>query len=194
MMNGRPLAILLAAAPVVLGACVGQGSGKSEGSGRSDAAADPPAATAELVPTSGNTVRGTVTFVQKGDMVVAQADISGLTPNSTHGFHIHENGDCSAADASSAGGHFDPSASPHGGPDGEVRHGGDLGNLKADENGHATGTVKVEGISIDSGPDRILGRAIVVHAGRDDLTSQPAGNSGARIACGVINPSLGKAG
>jgi Cu-Zn family superoxide dismutase len=182
------LATLLAASPLVLGACAGQGSRQPA------AVEEAPAATAELLPTSGNTVRGTVTLVQKGDRVVVQADISGLAPNSTHGFHIHENGDCSAADASSAGGHFDPSASPHGGPEGEVRHGGDLGNLTADEEGRARGSVAVEGISIDRGPDRILGRAIVVHASRDDLQSQPAGNSGARIACGVINPSPGKAG
>lgn len=159
----------------------------------SDAVDVRPAAVAELAPTPGNSVTGTVRFAQKGDLVVAEADVTGLTPNSTHGFHIHEIGDCSAPDASSAGGHFDPSASPHGGAEGEVRHGGDLGNLTADMNGHARASVEVAGISIDDGPDRILGRAIVVHASPDDLRSQPAGNSGARIACGVINPSLEKA-
>jgi Cu-Zn family superoxide dismutase len=180
------VAALLLAGGCTLTACAGPGTG--------DATYDGPTARAELLPASGSTASGTVEFVQHGDLVVAKADISGLTPNSTHGFHIHETGDCSASDASSAGAHFDPSASPHGGPEGEVRHGGDLGNLKADANGRARGSVEVGGVSIDNGPDRILGRAIVLHASADDLRSQPAGNSGARIACGVINPSPGKAG
>lgn len=159
-----------------------------------DAVQGKPAAVAELEPTAGNTVKGTVEFTQKGDLVVAEAKISGLSPNSLHGFHIHETGDCSAADASSAGGHFDPTASPHGGPGGEVRHGGDLGNLKADANGNARSSVKVGGVTIDGGPDRIVGRAVVIHAGADDLKSQPAGNSGGRVACGVINPAPEHAG
>jgi len=159
-----------------------------------EAVQDKPSAVAELTPTQGNSAKGTVVFTQKGDTVEAEANISGLTPDGTHGFHIHENGDCSAPDASSAGGHFDPTASPHGGPSGEVRHGGDMGNLKADAAGNARGKVKVAGISIDHGPDRILGRAIVIHASADDLKSQPAGNSGARIACGIINPTPEKAG
>lgn len=154
-----------------------------------DAVQGKPAATAELAPTQGNSVKGTVEFTQKGDLVVVEAKISGLSPNSSHGFHIHETGDCSAPDASSAGGHFNPTASPHGGPAGEVRHGGDLGNLKADANGTARSSVKVGGVTIDGGPDRIIGRAVVIHAGADDLTSQPAGNSGGRVACGVINPT-----
>lgn len=179
-----PVAASCLAAALLFGGCAGPNT--------SDAVDVRPSATAELAPTAGSSAGGSVRFVQKGDLVVAEASLTGLTPNGTHGFHIHETGDCSAPDASSAGGHFDPSGSPHGGPLGEVRHGGDLGNLKADANGHARALVQVAGISIDNGPDRILGRAIVVHAGPDDLTSQPAGNSGARIACGVINPSLEK--
>ena len=159
-----------------------------------DAVHDKPSAAAELVPTQGNAANGTVSFTQKGDTVEAEANISGLAPNSTHGFHIHENGDCSAPDASSAGAHFDPTASPHGGPSGDIRHGGDMGNLTADAEGHASGRIRVAGISIDHGPDRIVGRAIVVHASADDLKSQPAGDSGARIACGIINPTPDKAG
>ena len=152
-----------------------------------------PGAVAELAPTLGNSVKGVVTFTRKGDLVLVEANITGLPPDSTHGFHIHETGDCSAPDASSAGGHFDPTASPHGGPAGEVRHGGDLGNLKADANGNARNSVKVSGITIDGGPDRIMGRAVVVHSGADDFKSQPAGNSGARVACAVINPRPGQA-
>jgi Cu-Zn family superoxide dismutase len=159
-----------------------------------DAVQGKPVAVAELAPTIGNNVRGTVAFTQNGDFVLVKANVSGLSPNGTHGFHIHETGDCSAPDASSAGGHFDPTASPHGGPSGEVRHGGDLGNLGADASGNARSSVKVGGITIDGGPGRILGRAVVVHAAADDLESQPAGNSGGRVACGVINPGPGMAG
>lgn len=161
--------------------------------GTTDAVQSKPGAMAELAPTQGNSVKGTVTFTQKGDLVLVEANITGLPPDSTHGFHIHETGDCSAPDASSAGGHFNPTASPHGGPAGEVRHGGDLGNLKADASGNTRNSVRVNGITIDGGPDRIMGRAVVVHSGADDLKSQPAGNSGARAACGVINPMPDKA-
>jgi Cu-Zn family superoxide dismutase len=180
----KPSSALMIGAWLLLPACANT----------TDAGQDKPGAVAELAPTQGNEVRGTVEFFQQGDLVVAEAKVSGLRPNSTHGFHIHETGDCSAPDASSAGGHFDPTVSPHGGPTGEVRHGGDLGNLQADADGNARSTVKVSGITIDGGPDRITGRAVVVHSGTDDLKSQPAGNSGARAACGVINPLPGQAG
>lgn len=181
-----PRCATLMGACALLTACAGTGS--------MDAVESEPSAVAELMPTQGNRATGTVEFIQKGDMVEAYARISGLEPDSTHGFHIHETGDCSAPDASSAGAHFDPTASPHGGPTGEMRHGGDLGNLKADAEGNASGRIRVAGVSIDRGPDRIVGRAIVLHAAADDLTSQPAGNAGARIACGVINPTPERAG
>jgi Cu-Zn family superoxide dismutase len=104
-----------------------------------------------------------------------------------HGFHIHEKGDCSAPDASSAGSHFNPGSKPHGGPSGGDRHGGDLGNLSADNYGTATVKLNVEGISVAQGaPNSIVGRALIVHADADDLKTQPTGNSGKRIACGVI--------
>jgi Cu-Zn family superoxide dismutase len=144
-------------------------------------------ATASLHPTKGNSVSGTVNFRQKGDVVLVEARISGLNPYGTNAIHIHEKGNCSAADGSSAGGHFNPSSSQHGGPTGAVRHGGDLGNLKADANGNAQMSIEVAGISVGSGPDSIIGRAVIVHAGADDLKTQPSGNSGARVACGLIS-------
>jgi len=153
-----------------------------------------PSARAELSPTQGNAAAGSATFTRKGDMVQAEIKASGLAPGSIHGIHIHETGDCSAPDASSAGAHFDPTTAPHGGPAGELRHGGDLGNITADAEGNAGKTVDVAGISVEGGPDRIQGRAVVLHAAADDLTSQPAGNSGGRIACGVINPADSEAG
>src|SRR5690349_6523661 len=78
-------------------------------------------ATATIAPTAGNTAKGTVTFTQKGDKVTVTAHLSGLTPGG-HGFHVHEKGDCSAADATSAGGHFNPGGKPHGAPDAAEHH------------------------------------------------------------------------
>ena len=138
-----------------------------------------PTATAVLAPTKGNQVTGTVQFKQHGDAVLIEAKVTGLKPNSAHGFHIHEKGDCSAADASSAGGHFNPANMPHGGPGSENRHGGDLGNLMADANGFAHASVEVTGITLDAGASSVIGRSVIVHGNPDDLRSQPAGNAGA---------------
>ncbi|MEO8004738.1 MAG: superoxide dismutase family protein [Betaproteobacteria bacterium] len=149
-------------------------------------------ATAIIAPTKGNSVSGIVNFTQKGDVVVVEAKINGLKPNSVHGIHVHEKGDCSAADASSAGGHFNPTASVHGGPAGGARHGGDLGNLTADENGYAQLTAEVADISLGIGQNSILKRAVIVHADEDDLKTQPTGHSGARVACGLISKNPDK--
>ncbi len=129
-------------------------------------------------------VRGTVTFEKTGDSVKVVAQVSGLTPGE-HGFHIHEFGDCSVADFSSAGSHFAMADQPHGAPTDTASHTGDLGNLVADENGEAT----LEWVDPDitfSGARSILGRAVIIHAQADDLESQPTGNAGARVACGTI--------
>ena len=130
---------------------------------------------------------GTVTFTPAGDDKVKVAyDLKGLTPG-THGFHIHEKGDLSAADFSSAGPHFNPTKHKHAGPDSKDRHAGDLGNIEADTSGNAKGTVTAEGLSIGGGAaNDIIGRSIVVHEKADDLKSDPSGNSGARVAAGVI--------
>ena len=146
-----------------------------------------PSATASLQPTKGSQVGGTVTFTQKGNKVLVAANVNGLKPG-LHGFHIHEKGDCSAADAMSAGGHFNPTGVPHGAPNSAPHHAGDLGNLDADSSGDARLSMEVEGISLDPTADNsIIGRSVIVHANPDDLKSQPAGNSGPRMACGVIH-------
>lgn len=137
-----------------------------------------------VTPTQGNSVTGKVTFTQEGDELYIVADFEGLKPGE-HGFHIHEKGDCSAHDASSAGGHFNPSNKPHGGPNDEERHAGDLGNVVADEEGKAHYEFTDSVLSLN-GPDSIVDKSVVVHADPDDLKSQPTGNSGARIGCGVI--------
>ncbi len=141
-------------------------------------------AVAVLKATEGNKVEGTVTFTKVDGGVLIVADVINLKPGK-HGFHVHEHGDCSAHDASSAGGHFNPTNSKHGGPDSPERHVGDLGNLVADANGKAH-YERVDKLITLEGPDSVVGRSVVVHVGEDDFTTQPTGNSGARIACGAI--------
>ena len=130
-------------------------------------------------------ITGTVTFTQEGDKVKVVADIDGLTPGE-HGFHIHEKPDLSAPDLSSAGGHFNPDHHHHGGPGAAEHHAGDLGNLTADDKGHAHLEVTVAGLSIDGEKNGVVGHCVIIHAKPDDLKSDPSGNSGPRIAGGVI--------
>jgi superoxide dismutase, Cu-Zn family len=141
-------------------------------------------AIAVLNPASGSQVHGTVTFERKPDGMHVTADLEGLTPGE-HGFHVHEYGDCSSADAVSAGGHFNPMHMSHGAPTDKSRHEGDLGNLTADANGKAHLEWTDPMLSF-SGAESILGRSVIVHANADDMKSQPAGNAGPRVACGVI--------
>ncbi|MEO5844827.1 MAG: superoxide dismutase family protein [Caldimonas sp.] len=136
-----------------------------------------------LRPTLGNTAAGTVWFIADGAEVRIRGRISGLTPNQEHGFHVHEKGDCSSGDGMSSGGHLNPTGKPHGPPGGE-RHAGDLPALKADAAGNATIDSRVRGQP--AGPNEFAGKALIVHLSADDYTTQPTGNSGARIACGVI--------
>jgi Cu-Zn family superoxide dismutase len=137
-----------------------------------------------LHPTEGNNVTGTVTFENDGENVKIVADLKGLTPGK-HGFHIHQLGDCSAPDGTSAGGHFNPENVQHGGPNDATRHVGDLGNIEASEDGTAHLEMTDSMVKLN-GEHSVIGRAIIVHAGEDDLKSQPTGAAGARVACGVI--------
>jgi superoxide dismutase, Cu-Zn family len=133
---------------------------------------------------SGSNVKGKVTFTKEGDMIKVVADIEGLAPGK-HGFHIHEKGDCSAPDGTSAGGHFNPETMQHAGHDSPQRHVGDMGNLIADANGKAHLELTDTMMSFE-GTNSIIGKSVIVHETEDDLTTQPTGNSGARVACGVI--------
>jgi Cu-Zn family superoxide dismutase len=137
-----------------------------------------------LYPTQGSSVTGMVTFTKAANGIQIDADINGLAPGK-HGFHVHQYGDCSAADGTSAGGHFNPDNKKHGAPTDMERHVGDLGNITADSTGHAHLSM-VDNVISFSGPHSIIGRGIIVHVGEDDLTSQPTGNAGARAACGTI--------
>jgi Cu-Zn family superoxide dismutase len=131
-------------------------------------------------------VAGTVHFTSTGTGVKVRAEVTGLSPNGTHGFHIHEKGDLSAPDLASAGAHFNPDGHKHGGAEGAERHGGDLGNLKADADGKATLELIVEGLTIDDPKTGVISRSVIVHEKADDLKTDPSGNSGARIAGGVV--------
>ena len=144
-------------------------------------AADATKAIAVLSSASGSQVTGTVTFTKSGDGVQVVANVTGLTPGK-HGFHVHEFGDCSAVDAASAGSHFNPTKDPHAGHDADKRHMGDLGNIEAD----ASGKGRLEFLDKKIKLEAIIGKAVIVHEKVDDLKTQPTGDAGGRVACGVI--------
>jgi Cu-Zn family superoxide dismutase len=141
-------------------------------------------AVAVLHPTEGAKVHGLVTFTQEGSNVKVVAHVEGLTPGK-HGFHIHEWGDCSSKDGASAGGHFNPTGAPHAAPDAAQHHAGDLGNIDANAEGVAHLEFNDSMMKL-SGPGAVIGRGVIVHANADDLKTQPTGNAGGRLACGVI--------
>ena len=144
-------------------------------------------AVANLASASGSLVSGKVTAVPMAGGVHLTGTVGGLPAHSSHGFHVHEKGDCSAADASSAGPHFNPSSSAHGRASSGTHHAGDMDNVVANAEGVATVNMHVGGVTLGGGASNdIAGRALVVHAAPDDYSSQPAGNAGARVACGVI--------
>jgi len=145
---------------------------------------------ATLTAAAGSSVQGGFTLVNQGSGISIRGEITGLEPGKEHGFHVHEVGECALPNFESAGGHFNPTEDPHGGPESSARHLGDLPNAKADENGRALIDVNVDGVTLvdrDGAPTEIMGKAIVVHAMPDDYETQPSGGSGARIACGVIS-------
>jgi Cu-Zn family superoxide dismutase len=178
MSSLRHLAIVAACA-LGLSACMSPGAHQHGGMGGGAMAV------ASLGPTQGNTVRGLVMFHEMNGHLMVHAQVSGLKPGAEHGMHLHEKGDCASADGTSAGGHFNPNSQPHG-PQGAAHHVGDMPSLKADANGVADQKFMLMGPTIAAGANSIVARSVEVHAGPDDYTSQPAGNSGPRVACGVI--------
>jgi superoxide dismutase, Cu-Zn family len=149
-------------------------------------APEPLLATAALQPTKGSKAFGEATFEQSDGKVHVLVNAQGLNPNQEHGFHIHEVGDCSSGDGMSTKGHFNPTGKPHGNPSAAEHHAGDLPALKADKSGRARLDVELAGITLAPGPTSIVGRGLIIHADPDDYKTQPTGNSGARLACGVI--------
>lgn len=151
--------------------------------------AEGPRASAQLQPTTGNATSGSASFTQVGDKVRLVAKVSGLAPGQEHGFHVHEAGDCNSPDGMSAKGHFNPYGKPHGNPASDERHAGDMPSLKADASGSAKVETVLDVMSVKPGPASVVGRGLIVHANADDYKTQPTGNAGARLACGVINPA-----
>jgi len=166
------LSIPLAAA-LLLGACASTAPGG-------------PSATARLVATTGNAVTGDVRFARQGAAVLVSGNVRGLAPNTEHGFHIHDKGDCSSGDGMSTGGHFNPLAKSHGAHDHSEHHAGDLVSLKADAYGVATFSYTSSTITVGEGVTDVIGRGLIVHRDADDFKTQPTGNSGPRMACAVI--------
>jgi len=186
--------LILAASLAALGACKKSGDVAQPTQPTPTAEAPAPTegapaqgrtATATLAPTQGSQTTGTVTFREIDGGVEITASLAGLSPGE-HGFHVHEKGDCSAPDASSAGSHYNPTGQPHGAPDAAQHHAGDFGNVTAGADGTASKTLVMEGVTLGEGDTSLAGKAVIVHEKRDDLTSQPTGDAGGRLACGVI--------
>ena len=149
-----------------------------------------PMAMAMLSPTTGSTAQGMVHFMELADgSVEVKADLTGV-PAGTHGFHVHDKGACSD-NGNAAGGHFNPYGAVHGAPDAASHHAGDFGNVTADAKGEVHTTFTTRSITVTEGANSVSGHAVILHANADDLTTQPAGNAGARIACGVVEAMAG---
>lgn len=143
-------------------------------------------AVAELQAGDGSTAGGTVTFTEKEDGTVEiVAEVHGVAAGGQHGIHLHENGEC-VGDFSSAGGHFNPTGVDHAGPDAAVHHAGDFGNIEIGEDGSGHLELNSEMLSVGEGPASVVGKAVILHSGEDDLSTQPSGDSGSRVACGVV--------
>ncbi|WBY01359.1 superoxide dismutase family protein [Ramlibacter tataouinensis] len=171
----KPHTLAAAAAALALAACSTMAPG--------------PPAVANLAPTTGNTASGQVRFARAGDLVRVSGEVRGLKPNTEHGFHVHEKGDCSSGDGMSAGGHFNPAGAPHGRHGSGAHHVGDLPSLRADAAGVARISFESRSIALGSGPADIVGKGLIVHRDPDDYTTQPTGNAGPRLACAVIRPA-----
>ena len=140
-----------------------------------------------LASASGSRVSGTLTLVPLQGGVHVRGQVGGLAANGKFGFHVHEKGDCSAVDATSAGGHFNPTATAHGRAGGDAHHAGDMDNISSNAEGVATVNVHLRGVTLGGGAlNDVAGRGVIVHAAPDDYHTQPTGNAGARLACAVI--------
>jgi Cu-Zn family superoxide dismutase len=138
-----------------------------------------------LTPVEGSELQAAVNFTEVAGGVQVSAWVLGAEPGD-HGFHLHEVGDCGASDFTSAGGHFNPTAVQHGGPQDALHHAGDWGNLVVNSVGSGALSVTTNMLSVGPGEHSVVGRAVILHGGTDDLVSQPTGDAGPRIACGVV--------
>lgn len=181
----RPLWVggagILAAVVAVTSPLLAPPAGAEQGPAAAADVEVPTDAVAVLIPTAGNDVRGVVYMQRQGEAIRIRGKVINLSPGK-HGFHIHQYGDLTSPDGTSAGGHYDPHGHPHGGPDDQQHHAGDLGNIEANEGGVATVDLTVQDLALHF----VIGRALVVHQGEDDFKSQPSGDAGPRVALGVI--------
>lgn len=144
-----------------------------------------PTAVADIKPVDAGKATGTVTFMQQDNLIVVRANIQGLGPDTEHGFHIHDVSACSSVGMRTSP-HFNPDGNPHSHPGQPQRHAGAMFNLKADSNGNAYFEQVMDTITLADGKYGVIGKAVVVHARRDDYRSQPSGNAGMPIGCGII--------
>jgi len=144
-----------------------------------------PRASARIEARSGSSLTGEATFTETKGGVLVEVELHHAAPG-WHAVHVHEKGDCSAPDGTSAGGHFNPATKSHGSPHAPEHHAGDLGNVWIDANGDGHHVLLMPDLTVKDGESSVRGRAIIVHAGVDDLVTQPTGNAGGRIGCGVI--------
>lgn len=145
-----------------------------------------PSASATLAPTTGQTASGTVLLTQMADgSVDVKVDLTGV-PAGVHGFHIHDKGDC-GDNGNAAGGHFNPTTEAHGAPAVPPHHAGDFGNVTANDAGEVHTRFTTRSVTVAAGAKSAVGHAVILHANPDDLMTQPTGNAGARIACGVVS-------
>lgn len=150
------------------------------------AAAQPTRARAELQGAPDSGVSGNVEATEEAGGVRLVAEVSGVAESGPHGFHVHQVGSCEPPDFTSAGDHFDPTGAPHACPPTTPRHAGDLGNLEVEEGGSGRLELSTDLLTVSPGPSSLVGKAIILHAGADDCTTQPSGDSGDRLACGVF--------
>ena len=182
----RLAGLSLIAAAATLAACASKPTGDGGSNPRTVASVQlSSAAGGEPQPNPQSPVQGSLEFSQVRGIVSVNGTITGLKPNAAHAFHVHEKGDCSKPDFTSAGGHYNPTSQPHGAWDGPHHHVGDMPQLMADANGTAKVSFNSESLQL-TGPNSIIGKAVIIHRDRDDVNAQPVGNAGPRLACGVI--------
>jgi len=179
------LALFLMACPPAEETAQPEAAAEESAAATTAAPAEEVVALAELQSRADVSVSGTVILTATADGVHLTADVAGVPPG-LHGFHIHEVGDCSAEDFTSAGGHFNPAGVDHAGPGAEMSHAGDLGNIEVGEDGTGHLELTSTALTLDDGPHSALGRGVILHEGQDDLTTQPTGAAGGRLACGVL--------
>ena len=177
---------LAAAFAVAAAAALSMAGCKSASSTASPAPAAGPQARATIEPKSGSNVSGWATFAERSTGGVRIEVHIENAPPGIHGLHLHDKGDCSAPDASSAGGHFNPGGRPHAGPNDAMRHAGDFGNITIESNGTGHLELVSDLLTVRPGPNSVVGRAVVFHEKEDDLKTQPTGNAGGRLGCGVV--------